>query len=162
VGELWHGIANLGSIGLARSPGVMDRELPTQSHWRRRTTMIERYVVRREASLSLSLQVEEITILAVAGGVPSSETDACAELELGTHDARRPDENARPGSALACYETRRNDFSSRFSSRASGICRVDQNEYGSLRPISWSSHVVMNRPWLTATMLSTDPKSSFS
>ena len=78
--------------------------------------------------------------------------------------AEAAESSSRPGAPNRTwdYAIRCKDLSSRSTSQASGICRSDQNVNGSLSPTAWASHVVMNKPWLTRTMLSMDSHSSFS
>jgi hypothetical protein len=55
--------------------------------WHKRTTVVERQVTTSERHLSMSLRVDEVTALAVAGATPAIATGSCAELELGAHVA---------------------------------------------------------------------------
>jgi hypothetical protein len=76
--------------GLTRSPSVMDHEPAAQLLWRSTATRVERRATLSEGRLSMSLRVEEVSMvaLAVADATPSIGPDSCPELELGAHVAR--------------------------------------------------------------------------
>jgi hypothetical protein len=58
----------------------------TRVLWHKRT-VVERRVTASERHLSMSLRVDEVTVLAVAGATETIATEPCAELELGAHVA---------------------------------------------------------------------------
>jgi hypothetical protein len=66
----------------------MLQEPEPQLVWRRRTSTAVRQVILSEGVLSMSLRVDEVTVVAVADATASSVPDSCPELELGVHVAR--------------------------------------------------------------------------
>jgi hypothetical protein len=59
----------------------------TRVLWHKRTTMVERREATSERHLTMSLRVDEVTVLAVTGATVAIATESCAELELGAHVA---------------------------------------------------------------------------
>jgi hypothetical protein len=73
----------------------MDEEPVVSLLWHKRTFMVERREATSGRHLSMSLRVDEVTVLAGVGVTQANATESCADLELGAHVAGMRSVSAR-------------------------------------------------------------------
>jgi hypothetical protein len=78
-----------------RSLTIMARVPSAQIRWRRTKAVIERRTTDAESCTSVSVQLDEMTVLA-AGDLPPEPPDTGVELELGAYVARMRTRAAPP------------------------------------------------------------------